>query len=114
MVNSDFDSRMLPRGHSSDWTHDGGIYRPVTLLITPRVYIERVDVDAVPDLANGFANVDVSVVIRNSSDREFKGKLSVHAIEEDTGLTALEGSDGTAVDIAPGATDHALFACLQD
>jgi beta-glucuronidase len=103
MVNSDFDSRMLPRGHSSDWTHDGGIYRPVTLLITPRVYIERVDVDAVPDLANGFANVDISVVIRNSSDMEFKGRLSVHAIEEDTGLTVLEGSDGTPVDIAPGA-----------
>jgi beta-galactosidase len=103
MVNSDFDSRMLPRGHSSDWTHDGGIYRPVTLLITPKVYIERVDVDAVPDLANGIANVDISVVIRNSSDSEFKGGLSVHAIEEDTGLTALEGSDGTSVDIAPGA-----------
>jgi beta-galactosidase len=103
MVNSDFDSRMLPRGHSSDWTHDGGIYRPVTLLITPRIYIERVDVDAVPDLANGFANVDISVVIRNSSDREFKGRLSVHAIKEDTGLTVPEGSDGTSVDIAPGA-----------
>ncbi len=103
MVNSDFDSRMLPRGHSSDWTHDGGIYRPVTLLITPRVYIERINVDAVPDLANGVANVDISVVIRNSSDREFKGRLSVHAIEEDTGLTVLEGSDGTPVDIAPGA-----------
>ena len=103
MVNSDFDSRMLPRGHSSDWTHDGGIYRPVTLLITPRVYIERVDVDAVPDLANGFANVDISVVIRNSSDSEFKGRLSIRAIEEDTGLTVLEGSAGTSVDIAPGA-----------
>ena len=103
MVNSDFDSRMLPRGHSSDWTHDGGIYRPVTLLITPRVYIERVDVDAVPDLANGFANVDMSVVIRNSSDSEFKARLSVRAIEEDTGLTVLEGSAGASVDIAPGA-----------
>jgi beta-galactosidase/beta-glucuronidase len=104
MVNSDFDSRMLPRGHSSDWTHDGGIYRPVTLLITPQVYIERVDVDAAPDLANGFANVDVSVVIRNSADREFKGKLSVHAVEEETGLTVLEDSDVTRVNIPPSAT----------
>jgi len=104
MVNSDFDSRMLPRGHSSDWTHDGGIYRPVTLLVTPQVYIERVDVDAVPDLANGFANVDISVVIRNSANREFKGRLSVHAIEEETGLTALENSDVTTVNIAPGTT----------
>jgi beta-galactosidase len=103
MVNSDFDSQMLPRGHSSDWSHDGGIYRPVSLLITPRVYIERVDVDSVPDLANGFANVDISVVIRNNADREFKGRLSVHAVEEDTGLTALEGREGP-VNIAPGAS----------
>jgi beta-galactosidase len=103
MVNSDFDSRMLPRGHSSDWTHDGGIYRPVTQLISPRIYIERVDVDAVPDLPNGFANVDISVVIRNSSDREWKGRLSVRAIEEDTGLAVLGGSDENPVDIAPGA-----------
>jgi len=104
MVNSDFDSRMLPRGHSSDWTHDGGIYRPVNLLITPRVYIERVDVDAVPDVANGFANVDVSVVILNSADREFKARLSVNAVEEDTGLTVLESGDGNTFSIAPGAT----------
>jgi beta-galactosidase len=104
MVNSDFDSRMLPRGHSSDWTHDGGIYRPVTLLITPQVYIERVDVNAVPDAANGFANVDVSVVIRNSADREFKGKLSAHAVEEETGLTVLEDSNVSTVSILPSAT----------
>ena len=104
MVNSDFDSRMLPRGHSSDWTHDGGIYRSVSLLITPRVYIERVDVDAVPDLVNGFANVDVSVVVRNSADREFKGRLSVHVVEEDTGLTVLEGTDEGQVNIPSGAS----------
>jgi beta-galactosidase len=103
-VNSDFDSRMLPRAHSSDWTHDGGIYRPVNLLVSPKVYIERVDVDAIPDLANGVANVDVSVVIRNTTDREFKGELAVHATEEDTGLTALQESDATAISIAPGAT----------
>lgn len=104
MVNSDFDSRMLPRGHSSDWSHDGGIYRPVSLLITPGVYIERVDVDAVPDLAKGFANIDISVVMRNNSDREFKGRLSVHAVEQDTGLTTLEATGEGPVNIAPGAT----------
>lgn len=103
MVNSDFDSHMLPRGHSSDWTHDGGIYRPVSLLITPRVYIERVDVDAFPELANGSANIDISVVIRNSTDREFKGSISVQAIEEDTGSSALQENNVTTVSIAPGA-----------
>ena len=103
-VNSDFDSRMLPRAHSSDWTHDGGIYRPVNLLVSPKVYIERVDVDAVPDLANGIANVDLSVVIRNTTDREFKGGLAVRVTEADTGLTALQASNATAISIAPGAT----------
>ena len=46
-------STWFPRGHSSDWAHDGGIYRPVHLLITPKSFVERVDVEALPDLANG-------------------------------------------------------------
>ena len=100
MVNSDFDSRMLPRGHSSDWTHDGGIYRPVTLLITPRVYIENVDVDAVPDLANGIANLDISALIRNTMGRAYKGELAIHAIEESTGLSVVKQT--AAVSIPPG------------
>ena len=36
---------------SSDWAHDGGIYRPVQLLVTPKIFIERVQMDAEPDLA---------------------------------------------------------------
>jgi len=104
MVNSDFDSHMLPRGHSSDWTHDGGIYRPVSVLITPKVYVERVDVDAVPDLTNAIANVEVSVVIRNGTDREFKGELSVHAIEENTGLIALHASNAATISVRPRET----------
>jgi beta-galactosidase len=28
-VDNRFDEHMLPRGRSSDWAHDGGIYRPV-------------------------------------------------------------------------------------
>jgi beta-glucuronidase len=102
MVNSDFDSGMLPRGHSSDWTHDGGIYRPVSLLITPRVYIERVDVDAVPDPGNGAASLDISVVIRNGTGQEFKGELAVQAMDENTGLPALQASNAATVSIASG------------
>jgi beta-glucuronidase len=102
MVNSDFDSRMLPRGHSSDWTHDGGIYRPVSLLITPSIYIERVDVDAVPDLGNGAASLAISVAIRNTTGQEFKGELAVQAIDENTGLPALQASNAASVSIASG------------
>ena len=92
MVNSDFDSRMLPRGRSSDWTHDGGIYRPVSLLVTPRAYIERINVDAVPNLAEGTADLNISVVIRNTTDKSFKGALAVHAVEERSGCTVLKRS----------------------
>ena len=102
MVNSDFDSGMLPRGHSSDWTHDGGIYRPVHLLITPRVHIERVDVDAVPDLGKGTASLGISVVIRNTTGQEFKGELAVQAIDENTGLPALQESNAATVSLASG------------
>ena len=39
-VDNAFNESMLPRGRSSDWAHDGGIYRPVRLLVTPQVFIE--------------------------------------------------------------------------
>src|SRR6185312_2702781 len=45
-VDNAFNEHMLPRGRSSDWAHDGGIYRPVRLLITSPLYIERVAIDA--------------------------------------------------------------------
>ena len=51
-----FDDQMLPRGRSSDWTHDGGIYRPVTLIGSPPVFIERVAVDGVPGGPRGAAS----------------------------------------------------------
>ena len=110
MVNSDFDSRMLPRGHSSDWTHDGGIYRPVTLLITPRIYIERVHVDALPDSANRIADLDISVVIRNASNHDCKAELAVQAVEESTGSTVLQQT--APVSVASGqSVTHSVPAC---
>lgn len=59
-VDNSFDDHMLPRAKSSDWAHDGGIYRPVRLLITPRTFIERLAIDAVPDLASGDARVEIT------------------------------------------------------
>jgi len=104
MVNSSFDENMLPRGHSSDWTHDGGIYRPVSLLITPKVYIERVDVDAVPDLVAKVGHLDISLVIRNGGAREFKGRIACDAIDESTRLTAMREGNASKVRIAAGET----------
>ncbi len=66
-VDNAFDEHMVPRGHSSDWAHDGGIYRPVQLLITVKIFVERVDVEAVPDLATGDGKLAITAYLRNTS-----------------------------------------------
>jgi beta-galactosidase len=103
-VNNAFDEHMLPRGRSSDWTNDGGIYRPVTLLIMPKVYIERVDVDAIPDLVTGAAELEVALVLRNSDTRSFQGQLACEAVNEQTGLTEAQQSGAAHLEIPAGTT----------
>jgi len=58
-VDNSFTDAMLPRSHSSDWAHDGGIYRPVHLLVLPKVHIDEITVDAWPG-EGGIAHFDVS------------------------------------------------------
>ncbi len=103
-VDNSFDEQMLPRGRSSDWTNDGGIYRPVSLLVTPKVFIERVDVDAVPDLAAGKASLDIVVVVRNTGTREWKGGIGFRVVDEQTGLGAVSNAGAAAASVAPGET----------
>ncbi|WP_109486303.1 glycoside hydrolase family 2 protein [Occallatibacter savannae] len=69
--------RMLPRNKCYDWTDDGGIIRPVNLLITARMFIERVEIDAVPDLVSGSAEIKMRAVVRNADLRA--GKANVRA-----------------------------------
>lgn len=86
-VDNSFNEHMLPRGRSSDWAHDGGIYRPVSLLITPLVFLERVDVDAMPDLTSGKAQLDAEVLATNRSGQSFRGVVGLRVIDDATGLT---------------------------
>ena len=113
MVNSDFDSHLLPRGHSSDWTHDGGIYRPVRLIMTPRVYIERVDVDAVPAGENGAASLEISVAIRNTTETGFNGELAVQITDENTGLPTLQPGGSARVSMAPSQSINQTLPILK-
>ncbi len=91
-VDSAFDDHMLPRGRSSDWAHDGGIFRPVQLLITPTTFVERVAVEAVPDL-RGDASVTISAVCRNASAKAWTGTASFRVLDESTGLTVATGAE---------------------
>ena len=103
-VDNAFNESMLPRGRSSDWAHDGGIYRPVQLLVTPKVFIERVDVDAEPDLSARTASIAVSVVVRNTSQQAWNGRIGYRVIDEASGNPALSVpvSDAASAQLAAG------------
>ena len=97
-VDNSFDEHMLPRGRSSDWAHDGGIYRPVTLLASPKAYIERIAVDAVPEA------LTLSAVISNAGAVDFTGMLGYRIIDDETGLTVLERNAARRVKLRAGET----------
>ncbi len=69
-VDNAYSDVMLPRMKSYDWTNDGGIIRPVQLLITPQTFIERIEIDAAPDLDRKQATVTVRAVVRNTLAHE--------------------------------------------
>ncbi|HTX35148.1 MAG TPA: glycoside hydrolase family 2 TIM barrel-domain containing protein [Bryobacteraceae bacterium] len=103
-VDNAFDDSMLPRGQSSDWAHDGGIYRSVHLLVTPPVFIESVAIDADPDLAARLAPLAVTAVIRNTSSSLWTGAASYFIIDEATGNPALAAPAAASLRIAAGET----------
>ncbi|MFZ0661180.1 MAG: glycoside hydrolase family 2 TIM barrel-domain containing protein [Acidobacteriaceae bacterium] len=78
-VDNSFSNAMLPRMKSFDWANDGGLIRPVQLLITPPVFIERLVIEAVPDLENNHADVSVCAVVRNSTGEQQDAHISVRA-----------------------------------
>ena len=102
-VDNAFNDGMLPRGRSSDWTPDGGIYRPVSLLVTPKIYVERVDVDAEPDLSTRTAMLDIAVFLRNSGAKPWKGWLSYVVVEDRTGLPVL--TEDKAIEVTFAANE---------
>jgi beta-galactosidase len=104
-VDNAFNDHMLPRGHSSDWAHDGGIYRPVQLLITPKTFVERVDVEAVPDLASGDGKLAITAYLRNTSSKPWMGRPSFRIIDDETGLTVMNSSDTPGFTIKSSGTE---------
>jgi len=104
-VDNAFNEHMLPRGRSSDWAHDGGIFRPVQLLITPKVFVERVDVETTPNLSSGDATIAITSYVRNTSRKDWSGRTSYRIVDETSGLTVLTVSSGPELSIKPGTTE---------
>jgi beta-galactosidase len=108
-VDNAFDEKMVPRGRSSDWAHDGGIYRPVQLLITPKTFVERVGVEALPELATGDGKLTITADVRNTDSKPWRGRALFQVADEETGLTVLSSSDTSNLSIEVGATQTSRF-----
>ena len=103
-ADNSFSRTMLPRQDSYDWTPDGGLTRPVRLIVTPPVYLEAVWVDAVPDLAGGTATLAVRTVVRNASAVPAPVTLGWRVAGEGAGLAAAENPAAAAADVPAGTT----------
>ena len=103
-VDNSFDEAMVPRGRSSDWAHDGGIYRPVSLSISQPVFCERIAIDAQPDLDTKRAPVRACAWIRNSTGQPAKGSISVEIIDEESGQAVAQRENLAEYDLAAGQT----------
>jgi len=111
-VDSAFNEQMVPRGRSSDWANDGGIFRPVQLLITPKTFVERVDVEAVPDLASGNGKLTITAHIRNTSAKPWVGKASFILAEEQGPTTVLTDSPDTTFSVKPGTVEKCTLQAI--
>ncbi|HNY40489.1 MAG TPA: glycoside hydrolase family 2 TIM barrel-domain containing protein [Bryobacteraceae bacterium] len=96
-VTNAFDEEMLPRGRSSDWAHDGGIYRPVWLHATPATHAERVEINAEPGVSQGAATVAAKIVVAGGTAAT---KMLWRIVEEAGGWVAAEGTGLAAGGIA--------------
>jgi beta-glucuronidase len=100
---------MLPRMKSFDWANDGGLVRPVTLLVTPRVFIERIEVDATPDLERS-AEVKIRVVVRNTLNSPHSLRLNASIRREGAASEKLKATSSDATVAANSSVVVALPA----
>ena len=100
-----FNQHMVPRGRSSDWANDGGIFRPVQLLVTPKTFVESVEVDAVPDVASADGKLTITARIRNTGGTDWHGHAAFLVAEEQTPLAVLSDSSGNAFSVNTEAVE---------
>jgi beta-glucuronidase len=99
-VDNSYSNTMLPRMKSFDWTNDGGLIRPVSLLVTPRVFIERIEIDATPDLERKTAGVEIRAVIRNTLGTPQRGRVSA-LVQEERAASSPYAAEAITVNVAP-------------
>lgn len=64
------------------WINFGGLIRPVYLTVEPDVYIEKLKVEATPDLLKGTATLTLKTSIRNAGQQGATPKLTIRVMQE--------------------------------
>jgi beta-glucuronidase len=108
-VDGSFDMHMLPRGRQSDWAHDGGIFRPVQLLVTPKTFIDRIEVEAVPDLMTAGAALTITAHCRNTGASIWTGGARFRVVDEATELAVVEVPEAGSLDLPAGTSQTQTF-----
>ena len=115
LTDNSFSQSMLPRERSYDWAPDGGITRPVSLILTPSVYVEKVRIDAWPDLDKKTASLKIGATFRNASEKDASLVVGYRVLEEATGLAVLENAAAFEARIPAGTSQEiALPAAVLD
>jgi beta-galactosidase len=94
-VDNSFSDTMLPRAKSFDWASDGGIIRPVQLLVTAPIFIEHLQIDAIPDLEQDTAQVKISAMVRNTLASDQSSRISASVRANDATAQATTSSQTT-------------------
>ena len=113
-VDNSFNPDMLPRNNSYDWAQDGGITRPVSLLVSPKNYIERLWIDAVPDLDTGRTPLTIHAVVRNAGQDATQLDFQYRIEEAETGYALVIAGGAGAVRLEPGATQTVALTHVNE
>jgi beta-galactosidase/beta-glucuronidase len=111
-VDNTYSETMLPRMKSYDWASDGGIVRPVNLLVTPKVFIERIEIDAIPDIDQKKAEIKVRAVVRNTRADGQRAQLRA-SIQEQDADSDLRMMPSATASIGAGSTTMVELGSLQ-
>ncbi len=67
------DYQSLNVGQLFPWMNYGGITRDVSLITRPELYVDKVKIEATPDLNAGTARIGIAAFVRNRSSQPWKG-----------------------------------------
>ena len=65
------------------WWDYGGIVRPVALVVSPPVYIQKQRITTTPDLASGAAAIEAAVWVRNTTAQRASSRLRMTIVRLD-------------------------------